>query len=85
MDIDKEIEDAEMRSLATCFVAECQDLFKQIREFTDSEVCAWYVVMKWKEWQFADRLLKDVNTGAEKLVTEAQLGLLNKKGMVLLK
>ena len=56
MDIDDEFKDEEVRGQVALLAQEHEELFDRIRDFTQSDLCAWFVVQAFFDWKRMERL-----------------------------
>jgi hypothetical protein len=81
MDIDDEFQDEEVRQKVSFLVQEYEELFGRIRDFTRSDVCAWFVVQAWIDWKRIDRIQSERKRKGDRPISEAQLRELRSRGM----
>ena len=81
MDIDDEFQDEEVRQKVSFLVQEYEDLFGRIRDFTRSDLCAWFVVQAWIDWKRIDRIQSERKRKGDRPVSEAQLKVLASMGL----
>lgn len=81
MDIDEKFADENMQAAVALMVQEYEEIFYRIRTMTKSDLCAWFAVQAWVEWQEKESRLAETRRKPKSPASSVQLCLLNGLGV----
>jgi hypothetical protein len=81
MSMDDEFRDEKLRQQVSVWVQEYEELCAHIRTFTESDLCAWFVVQAWIDWKRIGRIRSKRKRKGDRPISEAQLKELASQGM----
>jgi len=81
MSMDDEFRDEEVRQQVSVWVQEYEELHAHIRTFTESDLCAWFVVQAWIDCKRIGRIRSERKRKGGRPISEAQLRELASLGM----